>query len=33
MGDILSIILIAKANDEARNDNSEKLDLFWGLYP
>jgi hypothetical protein len=28
MGDILSIILIAKANDEARNDNSEKLDLF-----
>jgi hypothetical protein len=28
MGEILSLILIAKADDEARNNNSEKLNLF-----
>jgi len=28
MGDILTQILIAKAEDEARNDNTEKPDLF-----
>lgn len=28
MGDILSEILLTKGNNEARNDNSEELDLY-----
>jgi hypothetical protein len=28
MGDILTIILMAKAEDETRKDNSQKLNLF-----